>query len=134
MVNDIFLFCQLKILNYMLENSTRWGSSFLVLESILRAYEKDAIDSNNPEHQLPIPIQVIENYMNVLKPVYLCNVGFQSNNAKISNVIPSLLKLIYKLEKLKTSLQGKMLVTLLINEIKEKFNYELNSELYQVCS
>lgn len=112
MVNDIFLFCELKILNYRLENSTRWGSSFLVLESILRAYEKDAIDSNNPEHQLPIPIQVIENYMNVLKPVYLCNVGFQSNNAKISNVIPSLLKLIYKLEKLKTSLQGKMLVTL----------------------
>lgn len=76
----------------------------MALESIARAYEKDALDVNNPDHELTTPIMVIENYLNILKPVYLCNVGFQSNNSKISDVIPAILQLINKLEKTVTSL------------------------------
>ncbi|RNA07608.1 hypothetical protein BpHYR1_014852, partial [Brachionus plicatilis] len=78
-----------------LENSTRWSSGFLMLESVKRAYHRGAFD----QVACPVTLEQIEIYMQVLKPAYLLNVFFQSNHSSIGDTITGVLKLIDTYEK-----------------------------------
>ena len=72
--------------------------------------------------------------MAILIPAYLFNIGLQRQSATIAEVIPSVLRAISDWEMLKdkTSLIGIKLCDLLISQFKKRFDYELNSHLYQV--
>lgn len=75
---------------------------------------------------------VIENYLQILKPLYLLNVELQSNEMTIGNLIPLLLKITYILERTQTTIDGQKLCKLLVSEIKRRFEYELGSSYYRV--
>ena len=115
-----------------LENATRWGSAYLLLELIKKANDRGVFEK--ADISLPVSIGLIEKYLVILKPLYILNIGFQSNRSTIADVIPSLLKLINSLEMMesKSTETPKRLCSLLISSIKERFDYELNSKYYQV--
>jgi hypothetical protein len=56
-----------------LENTTRWGSSYLSLESLKKAYDRGAFTDT----VLPVPIEIVEMYLQILKTPYLTNIEFQ---------------------------------------------------------
>ena len=68
-----------------LENATRWSSGFLMLESIKRAYDRGVID----ESEFPVRLEIIELYLQILKPAYLLNVFFQSDHSTIEDTVIS---------------------------------------------
>ncbi len=114
-----------------LENNTRWGSAFLSLETIIRAVIKTAIQID----KLPVKLSRIETYFFILQPAYNLNISFQSNNCSIGDVIPALLSCLetyQDMEMAEKTAYGKTLCNLLYNKIKERFDFELNSNLYQV--
>jgi len=119
-----------------LENSTRWGSTFLMLERLKKAYTKGLFDSLEPANKLPVSIEVINSYLKILKPAYLVNIYLQRNSSCIAEVIPAVFKLINNWELLlrqdNVSKSCKIFCKYLIDEFKRRFNYELESELYQV--
>ena len=119
-----------------LENSTRWGSGFLMLERIKKAFVKGLFNTENYDLYLPVPISIINTYLKILKPIYLLNVNLQRDNSSIGEIIPAVLNIINKLEDIQKvpniSTSCKNLCELLISEFKKRFNYELNSEIYQV--
>jgi hypothetical protein len=75
-------------------------------------------------------------YLKILKPIYLLNIHLQRDNSSIGEIIPAILNIINKLEIIKLtpklSSSCNSLCELLREEIKTRFNYELNSEIYQV--
>ena len=73
-----------------LENLTRWSSSYLILESVKRAYDKNAFIESNPDKRCPVAIEKIELYLQILKPVYLLSIALQNNNSSISDTIPGI--------------------------------------------
>jgi len=114
-----------------LENNTRWGSAFLSLETIIRAVIKNAIQVD----ELPIKLSRIETYFLILQPAYNLNISFQSNTCSIGDVIPALLSCLetyLDIEMTEKTAYGKSLCKLLHNNIKKRFDFELNSYLYQV--
>ena len=117
-----------------LENETRWGSTFLMLEQIVKAEKKGLLEIIKDEHPCPVPLPTIKNHLSILKHAYFFNIGLQRHSATIAEIIPSVLKCISSWEgiSLKTSSSGKKLCKLLIEQFKTRFNYELNSHLYQV--
>jgi len=119
-----------------LENSTRWGSGFLMLERIKKAYSKGLFNLDKQDLNLPVPISIINTYLKILKPIYLLNIHLQRDNSSIGEIIPAILNIINKLEIIKLtpklSSSCNSLCELLREEIKTRFNYELNSEIYQV--
>ena len=80
-----------------LENVTRWGSAFLMLEAIKKAYSLDLFDSLNIDLKCPVAISVIKDYLNVLKPTYILNINLQRNSTSIAEVVPAV-KIINKYE------------------------------------
>ena len=54
------------------DNATRWGSSFLMLEAILKAYKRGAFDDCTV---LPYDIRIIELYYQILQTLYQFNVS-----------------------------------------------------------
>ena len=72
-----------------LENLTRWSSSYLLLESVKRAYDKNVFVQGNPEKECPISLSKIETYLQILKPAYILSTQFQQNNSSIADIIPS---------------------------------------------
>lgn len=126
-LNKIFkkLKCRLR-----LENKTRWGSAFLVLEAIKKASERGALKTI----KLPVSINTIENYLKILRPAYLVNIGFQSSVSSIADVVHNILKLINYWDNFKTNQTGSKLCNLLVSAFKQRFAYELDSKLYQVTN
>jgi hypothetical protein len=116
-----------------LENLTRWSSAYLLLESVKRAFDGGLFDEFEPE-EIPVTLETIEIYLQVLKPAYLFSIHFQGMNANISETIPSVLKLIQAYKKMKLTGEPKKLAKLIIKSIKHKFEYELNSHVYMAAA
>ena len=53
-----------------LENETRWGSTFLMLEQIVKADKRGLIDLTQNECPCPVSIRVIKNYLFILNHAY----------------------------------------------------------------
>lgn len=125
-LNKIFvrLKCRLR-----LENATRWGSAFLVFESIKKAHNKKAFEESE---KLPVPIEIIDVYLKILKPAYIFNVALQSTESNIGDVLPGILKLINFWNSLTLPDYGKTLCDNLVDQFKQRFRYESESKLYLV--
>ena len=67
------------------ENATRWSSSYLLLESTKRAYDKNMFSE---QLKCPISKEKIELYLQILKPAYLLSLKFQYQGSTIGDVIP----------------------------------------------
>lgn len=76
--------CRLRI-----ENLTRWSSSFLMLESVKRAFSKGAFNQENEELRCPVSLETVDTYYGILKKVYFVSLDFQKTNSSISDIIPS---------------------------------------------
>ena len=113
-----------------LENPTRWGSAFLVLESVKRAYDRGAFASGL---SCPIPLDKIEVYIKVLKPAYELSTTLQLNSSSICDVVPSLIHLMTYWETLVVPEEPKALCYKLIADMKAKFKYELSSPCYKAA-
>jgi hypothetical protein len=84
------------------------------------------------ELSLPVSISNVESYIELLKPAYLVNIGFQSNTSSIADVVPNILNLLNELKKLKKKTRNIELCVSLFEAIKKKFAYELKSPVYRV--
>ena len=115
-----------------LENITRWGSTFLMFEKLQKAHKKGLLENL----KLPVSMNVINNYLIILKHPYLLNISLQRNTCTISEVIPSLLKVLHHLQVIseQTTHSGKDLCRLLIEQFKKRFEFELNSDIYKVIT
>lgn len=67
------------------ENATRWSSSYLLLESTKRAYDKNMFDE---QLQCPVSKEKIELYLQILKPAYILSLKFQYHDSNIGDLIP----------------------------------------------
>jgi len=83
MLNHAFVLNKCKL---RLENTTRWLSAYLMLESVKRAYDKGIFDENN---KCNIELHVVETYLQILKPAYLLSLSFQRAGSSIAETIPS---------------------------------------------
>ncbi len=110
-----------------LDNETRWGSSFLKLEQIVKAKKRGLLNEILIKSPCPVPLAI-------LKHAYFFHVGLQRQSATIAEMIPSILSCIaiWESMKVKTSENGRILCDYLIEEFKKRFDYELNSHIYQV--
>ena len=70
----------------------------------------------------------------VLKHAYLFNLAMQRVNSTISDVIPSLMRILHfwKINQITTTQSCQRLSSLLIDEFTKRFEYELNSDYYKV--
>ena len=117
-----------------LDNETRWGSTFLMLEQIIKAEKRGLLDEIKEQCPCPVSLTLIQNYVAILIPAYLFNFSLQRQSATIAEVVPSVLRALsdWQIIKNKTSTIGIKLCDLLITQFKNRFDYELNSHLYQV--
>jgi hypothetical protein len=76
------------------ENLTRWSSSYMMLVSYKKAYDRDAFSEN----QCPVEKKTIESYIQILAPAYDFNLLMQRNLASIADVNPSLILMFAKWE------------------------------------
>jgi hypothetical protein len=113
-----------------LENPTRWGSAFLVLESVKRAYDRGAFAG---ELSCPIPLAKIEAYIKVLRPAYELSTTLQLDSSSICDVVPSLVNLMTYWDTLVVPEEPKALCYKLLAIIKIKFKYELSSPCYKAA-
>jgi hypothetical protein len=107
-----------------------------MLERLKKANKKGVFDNIEVSNKLPVSIDFINSYLKILKSAYLVNVYFQRDSSTIAEVIPAVLKLINDWEAIikkdNVSSSCKTFCKLLIEELKRRFDYELNSEIYQV--
>jgi hypothetical protein len=111
------------------ESKTRWSASFLMLVSIKKAYEREALTSS-----CPVDIAKIDVYIQILKPAYKFSILLQRNNSSIADVGPNLLFMFNKWNKFVVDASQKSLCKLLIDYHIYKFDFELNSRIYRVAS
>ncbi len=71
-----------------LESKTRWSPFYLLLLSVKKAFDKGAFDQSDSGKCCPVSLSTIETYLQILKPLYLLNVSFQSDHSTIADVIP----------------------------------------------
>ena len=119
--------CRLRI-----ENLTRWSSTFLMLESIKRAYDRGAFNDNFP---CDIDLKTTEIYLQILKPAYKLSIKFQKNSSNIADIIPNLLKLKefwIKLSSTSLPPSARRFCRLLVKCVDQKFNYDFNSNIHRV--
>jgi hypothetical protein len=112
-----------------LENTTRWGSTFLLLESIIKAPDRRIFDYVASVAE----IHTIRTYLNILK-AYLAML--QSNESCIEDLLPTLFNIIEVYESKEKSHNSEQLhlCALIADSLKSKFDYEINSEIYYVAS
>ena len=103
-----------------------------MLESVKRAYDKGCFDQNDPEKICPVELETIELYLQLLRPAYVLSICLQSSKSTIANVIPGLAALCHYWQTVDTNQEAKDLCEKLIYFTKEKFDFELNSNLYKV--
>lgn len=65
------------------ENTTLWGSGFICLKSVKRAYLAGAFKRN----ECPVAIDIIESYLEVLAPAYIAYLQMQYKKTSISQII-----------------------------------------------
>ena len=78
--------------------------------------------------------EVCESYIQVLLPAYQFSLLVQKSKSSIGDVIPALLVTISKWEKMKLGGNLSLLVNYIIQEFKRKFDFELNSEIYNAAA
>lgn len=87
------------------ENATRWGSSFLMLWSYIKAYKAGTF---NGTLKCPYSREKIELYFQILKPVYRFNLFVQRTDSTICEVLPFVATLIHSsLERMVLTGDGK---------------------------
>lgn len=117
-----------------IENATRWSSAYLMLESVKRAYDKNLFNEDNEELRCPISLKKVETYLQILLPAYRFSISFQNNKSPISLLIPCLNRILNSWETMELETEDERLVTLLIVCFKQKFKYEIESEIYKVIN
>jgi len=110
------------------DNFTRWFSSYLMLQSFRRAYLNGVFSD---EYQCPYALKEIETYLQILLPAYQFSLIMQKNFATISDVLPSLMIMLSKWERMILEDEDKQFCYYLIAAFKFKFQFELNSN---ICS
>lgn len=101
-----------------------------MLLSVKKALDKEVITDS----ELRIKKQTIENYLQILSPAFEFSQDVQSNKVSIGEVVPHLLKIIFYWQKMDVGYDYRRLCNYLVAAFKQKFNYELNSEVYQVTN
>ena len=101
-----------------------------MLESVKRAYDKGIFDDS--KNKCAYDLKSIETYYQILLPAYRVSLSFQKNSTSIAEVLPYILKLVDIWKKLDVSHEPKRFCKLLKACLKNKFDYELNSNTYQV--
>ncbi len=101
-----------------------------MLESVKKAFDRNAFQEANVH--LPVQISTIETYLQILLQSYLTNVGMQTNSSSIADVIPSVIRMIYVWEYMDLNQDSRLFCNYLLQCLKGKFNFELNSPIYQV--
>jgi len=104
-----------------------------MLEAFQRASKKGAVSMQNAK-PFPVKLDVIEKYMQILQPAFEFNAFMQYTKSSIAVVVPNVLTLISKWERMKVTNTYRRLCDLLILGFKRKFDYELNSPIYSVAS
>jgi hypothetical protein len=109
---------------------TRWLGAILLLLSNKKVYDKGAF---NDKIKCPIELETIETYIQILMPSYGVTLGWEKNGSSIADVIPSVLFMVNYWNKLELSDgKAKELCYFLIHFVRVKFQYELESKIYQV--
>ncbi len=93
----------------------RWASTFMMLESFKKAYERNAFPEGFP---CPIPLEKIETYMQILLPAFKFNLIMQKKHSSIADVVHNLQLMISKWKRMKVTGNYKTLCNLLINVCK----------------
>jgi hypothetical protein len=115
------------------QNFTRWNSSYMMLFSFWRSYKRGVFSD---EYRCPVPMLEIEKYLQILLPLYILSKNFQAKNSSICVVFSSILTVINSnLDRMVIEEPNQNLFRCtLIKYLKEKFKYELSSDVYQVAS
>ena len=111
-------------------NLTRWSSTYLVLESVKRAYDRGAF--NEIKGLCPVPLETVEIYLQIMKPAYDLSINLQYNDSTICDTLPSIYDLICTYETMIVGSEEKEFLELLVENIKLHFSYEMNSLIYKV--
>ena len=82
-------------------------------------------------------IEKIKIYYNILKILYKCSIHFQLNTSTIGDVLPLIKGALASLDKLRLEYEkiyttGMQFCNILIQELKSRFSYEFNSNVYKV--
>ncbi|RNA33732.1 zinc finger BED domain-containing 4-like [Brachionus plicatilis] len=115
-------------------NATRWSSAFLMLELVKRAYDKELFNEENEDLTCPLSLKEVETYLQILRPAYRFSLTFQNSFSSISHLIPSLKRIFFSWENMDLEPEFERLAILLVVCFKEKFKYELESEIYQAAT
>jgi hypothetical protein len=109
------------------ENATRWSSSYLMLESFKRCFDKKVFDD---EYKPPVSQNKIETYLQILLPAYKFSTILQWTKSSIGSVVPLLLILIDTWKKMSLVGAAKQFRDFLVRAFEHKFEYELASNVY----
>ncbi len=99
-----------------------------MLLSVKKAYDKGLFKNID----CSVPLEDVEKYLQILKPVYILSQQYQYNHSSIADVIPSLKQLMNNLSTMIVDDNAQPLCGYLVTNILEKFNHELNSSVYKV--
>lgn len=113
------------------ENQSRWSSSFLMLESFKKCYDKNIFKD---DHVPPASKETIEKYLQILVHAYKFTNILQSTKGSIGEVIPTLLILFNTWKRMDVIGEAKQLRDNLVCSFELKFQYELESEIYLASS
>ena len=115
-----------------MECSTRWSSSVLMLVSFQKAYKNGAFD--NLENKCPVSLEEIEKYLQILWPAHLFNLFMQTDSTTIGDVVPFLVVMFSRWNKMDVTGCYKLLCKQLVAGFKYQFDFEINSHVYHVAS
>ncbi len=62
-----------------LENETRWGSTFLMLEQIVKADKRGLLEEIKNEYPCPLSLPIIKNYLIIFSHTYFSILAFRDN-------------------------------------------------------
>ena len=80
-----------------------------------------------PERKCPIPLEMIEIYLQIFQPAYSFSNGMQSNHCSIADVLIGLQGCLFTWRRLKVTGDAKDFGNRLIECTLRKFDYEINS-------
>ncbi|CAF0905174.1 unnamed protein product, partial [Brachionus calyciflorus] len=116
------------------ENGTRWSSSYLMLESFLKAYEKKAFSDEKAfekqDKPCPVSQRTILSYLKILNPLYTLSLLTQKADWHIGDVIQGLIFIFDSLDESTELGEKKQLILNLKNEIRIRFKFILESKIY----
>ncbi|CAF0789124.1 unnamed protein product [Brachionus calyciflorus] len=114
-----------------IENTTRWSSSFLMLESFQKAILRDAFPRDKP---CPVSLEIIETYLQILLPAFQMNLIIKKSKSTTADIFPTLNIILSKWNRMNVEGNYRVLCNNLISAFKHKFKDELNSSIYKVAS